>query len=287
MFKKVTLAGVGLLGGSLGLNLKMNGLAREVVGYVRRVGSIEECSRVGAVTLATLSVEEAFTDAELVVFCVPVSQIPILARASLPFLKAGTIVTDVGSTKRELVSELETIFQPAGVHFVGSHPMAGSEKTGPINAYLDLFRNTICLLTPTERTSPEALRRVEELWEKVGCRTIRLSPADHDELVCRASHLPHLIATALVEHVLGKNNSDVQAQICASGFRDTTRVASGSPDMWRDIVLTNRKQVISELDAYIETLESMREILETESPENIRSFFSNARKLRNRWLDSR
>ena len=166
--------------------------------------------------------EEAFTDAELVVFCVPVSQIPILARASLPFLKAGTIVTDVGSTKRELVSELETIFQPAGVHFVGSHPMAGSEKTGPINAYLDLFRNTICLLTPTERTSPEALRRVEELWEKVGCRTIRLSPADHDELVCRASHLPHLIATALVEHVLGKNNSDVQAQICASGFRDTT-----------------------------------------------------------------
>ena len=143
MFKKVTLAGVGLLGGSLGLNLKTRGLAREVVGYVRRAGSIEECLRVGVVTRATLSIEEAFTDADLVIFCVPVSQIPILARAALPFLKEGTIVTDVGSTKRELVTELETIFLPAGIHFVGSHPMAGSEKTGPGNAYLDLFRNII------------------------------------------------------------------------------------------------------------------------------------------------
>ena len=287
MFKKVTLAGVGLLGGSLGLNLKTRGLAREVVGYVRRAGSIEECLRVGVVTRATLSIEEAFTDADLVIFCVPVSQIPILARAALPFLKEGTIVTDVGSTKRELVTELETIFLPAGIHFVGSHPMAGSEKTGPGNAYLDLFRNTICLLTPTERTSPAALHQVQELWEKVGCRTVCLSPADHDELVCRASHLPHLIATALVNHVLGNNNSDVQARICASGFRDTTRVASGSPDMWRDIVLTNREQVLSEIDAYIETLKSMKETLKTESPENIHSLFSNARKLRNQWLDSR
>ncbi len=287
MFKKVTLAGVGLLGGSLGLNLKIRALAREVVGYVRRAGSVEECNRVGVVTRATLSVEEAFTDAELVVFCVPVSQIPVLARTALPFLKAGTVVTDVGSTKREVVEELEAIFRPAGIHFVGSHPMAGSEKTGPINAYADLFRNTICLLTPTEATDPEALERVQELWRKVGCETVLLSPSAHDELVCRASHLPHLIATALVEHVLGKNSAGVQAKICASGFRDTTRVASGSPDMWRDIVLTNRKQLLSEIDAYIETLEKMKETLKTESPENIRSLFSDARKLRNRWLDSR
>ena len=287
LYHKIALAGVGLLGGSLGHCFQSLNLADEVTGYVRRQCSVEECLRVGAVTRVTLSVEEAFQDADLVILCTPVAQMPILARAMLPFLKPGTLVTDVGSTKLELVKELESIYLPAGVRYVGAHPMAGSEKTGPIHAYGDLFRNAICLLTPTERTDPDALQRVKELWETVGCKTAQVTPAEHDQLVCRASHLPHILATALVHHVLGEEKPKIQAKVCASGFRDTTRVASGSPEMWRDIVLNNRGPIIREIDAYIETLQRLKTTLGSENSEDILDVFSRARELRNDWLDQR
>lgn len=287
-FSKVTLAGVGLLGGTLGLCLQK--FSSEVMGYVRRPGSIEECLRLGVTTQASMSAEEAFSGADLVVFCTPVSMMPILARQALPFLKSGTIVTDVGSTKRELVGEMESIFQPAGIHYVGAHPMAGSEKTGSIHAFAGLFHHTLCLLTPTERTDPTALQTVQSLWMQVGCKTVLVDPARHDELVCRASHLPHVLATALVHHVLGwsqKNENTLQPKICASGFRDTTRVASGSPDMWRDIVLSNRAQLIQEWDAFMGTMQGIRQTLDTGSPEDLYKLFLRAQTLRNEWLDAK
>ena len=287
LYHKIALAGVGLLGGSLGHCFQSLNLADEVTGYVRRQYSVEECLRVGAVTHVTLSVEEAFREADLVILCTPVAQMPVLARAMLPFLRPGTLVTDVGSTKLELVEALESIFLPAGVRYVGAHPMAGSEKTGPIHAYGDLFHNAICLLTPTERTDPEALARVKELWEKVGCKTAQVSPAEHDQLVCRASHLPHILATALVDHVLGQGRPLLQAKVCASGFRDTTRVASGSPEMWRDIVLNNNGPLVREIEAYIETLQRLKTTLGGGNPEEIFDLFSRVRELRNDWLDQR
>ncbi len=288
-FTKITLAGVGLLGGSLGLKIQELRLADETVGYVRRVGSVEECSRVGVVNRAVTSIEDAFSGAELVVFCTPVAQMSALAKESLPFLKPGTLVTDVGSTKRDVVKQMESIFVPKGIHFVGSHPMAGSEKTGPVHAYADLFRGALCLITPTSVTNSRALMAIEDFWRKIGCLTERLSPEEHDALVCRASHLPHIIAATLVYHALGHKprKLGLLPRICASGFRDTTRVASGSPDMWRDIVLSNRDRIAEELEDYQSTLNRIKKILQEGSAEEIYRFFELARTLRNNWLDSK
>jgi prephenate dehydrogenase len=242
-WNRITLIGVGLLGGSLGLVLKRRHLAGSVVGYVRRAASVRECERAGAVDLATLDLAQAVTGAELAVLCTPLAQMRSLVQQMLPALKRDAIVTDVGSVKGSVVRELESLVGKAGAYFVGSHPMAGAEKTGVAAARADLFENAVCVTTPTAKTNRAALRKVEELWTSIGCRVLRLAPEVHDELVSRSSHLPHVVAAGLANLVLRPGAPGAQAMLCANGFRDTTRIASGSPEMWRDIALANRKNL--------------------------------------------
>src|SRR4051812_7727353 len=225
LWQKVSLIGVGLLGGSLGLALRERSLAKCVVGYVRRQSSIDECVRAGAVDSATRNLLEAVTDADLIVFCTPLGQMKELAEQLAPALKKETIVTDVGSVKASVTKEVEPIIKKAGAHFIGSHPMAGAEKVGVQAARGDLFENAICIVTANRASNSS--RRVEELWRSVGGKPLRLTAAQHDEFVSRSSHLPHVVAAELANYVLSPAHPPEQAAVCAIGFRDTTRIASG------------------------------------------------------------
>jgi prephenate dehydrogenase len=282
-FQKITLVGVGLLGGSLGLAVKQRRLARHVEGLVRRTASVTECEQLGVVDHAGRDPRKAATDADLIVLCTPISRMRETLTPMLPALKAGAIVTDVGSVKGAVVRELEALVAAADGHFIGSHPMAGAEKTGPDAARADLFADAICVITPTRRSSAMAVQRVEDLWKAVGGRPLRLTPELHDELVSRSSHLPHVVAAGLANYILSPLHSKQQALLCANGFRDTTRIASSSPEMWRDIALANRKNLGRVLGVFIDDLREFQHALETADEPAIQEFFEKAKQRRDAW----
>lgn len=282
-WKQITLVGVGLLGGSLGLALKQRRLAGSVVGFVRRVASVAECERAGAVDLATLDLLRAVEAAELIVLCTPIAQMRPLVEQMLPAIKRGAIITDVGSVKGSVVQDLESLTARPGAHFVGSHPMAGSEKTGVRAASPNLFENAICVVTPTGKSNRAATRKVEQLWKAVGARVLSLTPAAHDALVSRSSHLPHVVAAMMVNFVLGGEHPEEQGMLCANGFRDTTRIASGSPEMWRDIAMANRQNLSRALDTFSNRLRDFRRALKKGDSRDIVSFFEQAKQKRDLW----
>jgi prephenate dehydrogenase len=282
-FRKITIIGVGLLGGSIGLAVKRRKLARQTAGFVRRTASLKDCERAGAVDFATTDLLAAVWDADLVILCTPLAQMRSRVREMLPALKRGAIVTDVGSVKASVVRELESLIQKSGAHFVGSHPMAGAEKTGVSAARADLFANTVCIVTPTKKTNRAALKKVEQFWRAVGSRVLELKPEIHDALVSRSSHLPHVVAATLASHVLSPAQPRHQAALCANGFRDTTRIASGSPEMWRDIALANRKNLGRSLDAFIADLQKFRRLVKKGDATAITKFFETAKKRRDNW----
>jgi prephenate dehydrogenase len=281
LWQKVTLIGVGLLGGSLGMALRQKSLAKNVVGYVRRPPSIDEAIRAGAVDSATRNLREAAADADLIIFCTPLGQMKDIAQQLAPVLKKDAIVTDVGSVKASVTADLEPIIKKAGGHFIGSHPMAGSEKMGVQAARADLFKDAICIVTA--KTASSWSRRVEDLWRSVGGKPLRLTPAQHDEFVSRSSHLPHVVAAELVNYVLSPAHPKEQAAVCATGFRDTTRIASGSPEMWRDIAIANRDNLSRVLGVFIDDLREFQHALDSQDVTVIEKFFYDAKQRRDAW----
>ena len=180
-------------------------------------------------------------------------------------------------------AELEALVAGAGGHVIGSHPMAGAEKTGVSSARADLFHDAVCVLTPTTQSNRDALQRLGEFWKSVGAKTLTLTPELHDDLVARCSHLPHIAAAELASYVLSPVHPKEQAQLCANGFRDTTRVASGSPEMWRDIALANRKNLGRVLGVFIEDLQEFQHALETGDAKSVEEFFEKAKQRRDNW----
>jgi len=282
-FRKITIIGVGLLGGSIGLAARQRRLAGEVAGFVRRAASLKECEKVGAVDFATTDLLAAVSNADLIILCSPLAQMRLLVRQFLPALKRGAIVTDVGSVKATVARELESLITKAGGHFIGSHPMAGGEKTGVLAARADLFECAINILTPTKKSHAAAVRKLERFWKSLGARTLRLDAAQHDLLVSRTSHLPHVTAAALANLVLNPANPKPQAALCATGFRDTTRIASGSPEMWRDIALANRKNLAKSVDAFVAELKKFQSALKSGDGKAVENFFATAKTRRDNW----
>ena len=282
-FQKISILGVGLLGGSIGLAVRRRQIANEVAGYVRRAASLKDCERAGAVDYATTDLLAAVSGADLVILCTPLAQMRSLAEQILPALKPGAIVTDVGSVKAGIVRELESLLKKSGAHFVGSHPMAGGEKMGVLAARADLFDGAACVITATDGTNVTAQRTVEIFWQSLGARTLKLNPAQHDLLVSRTSHLPHLVAATLAGLVLDSKQPKQQAALCATGFRDTTRIASGSPEMWRDIVLANRKNVSQSVDSFVAELKSFQSALKKSDGKAVENFFATAKSRRDNW----
>lgn len=282
-WNKITIVGVGLLGGSLGLALRKRRLADSVAGFVRRAASVIECQALGAVNRATRDLSQAVEGAEMIVLCTPIAQMRPLIEQMLATLRPGAIVTDVGSVKASVVRDLDPLIAKTGAHFVGSHPMAGAEKMGVAAARPDLFAGAVCVVTPTRQSDPSAVRQVDRLWKSVGSRVLRLAPAEHDKLVSRSSHLPHVVAAQLVNLILSPQHPAAQRTLCANGFRDTTRIASGSPEMWRDIALANRQNLSRTLRSFMSGLQDFREALEKADASAISRFFEQARERREVW----
>ena len=278
-FDRVAIVGVGLIGGSLGMALCRRGLAREVVGTGSGAGNLRLALELGAINSFTLSPAGAVTGADLVIIATPVSAtIPALLEL-LPHLTPGTVVTDVGSTKGEVVREGERAVTP-GISFVGGHPMSGSEKTGVQGADPYLFENAFYVITPTPQTSPGALSYVRKLAGGVGARVIEMEPEAHDRAVSAVSHLPHLIAAALVNTVARSPGSENALPLAAGGFRDTTRIASGSPSLWRDIFISNRRQALGMLQYFKKELDLFEDMLLAGDGRAIETWLDCARQAR-------
>ena len=282
-FRKITIIGVGLLGGSIGLAARRRKLAGEIAGYVRRKSSLKDCEHAGAVDYATTDLLAAVSNSDLIILCTPLAQMLPLAKQFLPALKRGAIVTDVGSVKAGVVRELESLLKKSCAHFIGSHPMAGAEKTGVAAARADLFQNAVCVLTPTKKSNANAVRKLEQFWKSLGARVLKLDAAQHDLLVSRTSHLPHVVAATLANLVLSPASPKQQAALCANGFRDTTRIASGSPEMWRDIALANRKNLSRSVDAFVAELKKFQSALKSGDAKAVEKIFSTAKQRRDNW----
>lgn len=230
-----------------------------------------------------LDLDKAVKGADLIILCTPIAQMRSLAKLMLPAIKRGATVTDVGSVKSSVVRDLERLVAKAGAHFVGSHPMAGAEKNGVAWSQADLYEGSACVVTPTRRTNQAALRKVEAFWKSVGGRVLRLTPERHDALVSQSSHLPHVVAATLATVVLNPKWPKEQAGLCATGFRDTTRIASGSPEMWRDIAVANRKQLRVALDGFVRELQRVQAILRRGDAAEITRLFETAKTRRDQW----
>lgn len=283
--ERVAILGLGLMGASLGLALRQRGVARAVVGFDVSPDVTERAREIGAIDAACASVSDAVMGSELVVLVTPILAMRDLLTEIAPLLKPETIVTDLGSTKAEVVSWAETLLPDPG-QFVGGHPMAGSEQSGIEAANGALYDGCAWRLTPTKRTSTTALNLVMRVVEAVGAHPHLLSPEIHDRAAALASHLPLLAASALTLTVAESADAANGFALAAGGFRDTTRVASGSPRMARDICLTNTTPLVASLDAYISTLQALREQIVGRSPA-IEDTFVAARDARNRWLADR
>lgn len=277
-FRRVAIVGVGLIGGSLGLAMRTRGIARHVVGIGHRQSSLDRALELGAIDEATLDIGQGVAGAEIIVLATPVGLMEPLARQAGDSIPSGAILTDVGSTKAQLVHALEELAD-GRFHFVGAHPMAGSEKRGVAEARADLFDGALCFLTPTTHTQPHALGAMTEMWQQVGARIRVVEPAQHDRAVAYASHLPHLMAAALV------NVTTQEAAECIStGFLSTTRVASGDPRLWADVCLQNRSRILEALRSIGNEVQMLRDILERRSEAELLGWLETAKAFRDQQL---
>jgi prephenate dehydrogenase len=283
--KRIAILGLGLMGGSLGLALKAAGFRGVVAGYARRRETGEEALRRSVVDEVFDRPDTAAADADLSVICLPILAIPELARSCADRFKPGSLVTDVGSTKRVLVEELTGLLAPRGVGFVGSHPIAGSEQQGLDAARADLYDHAVTVVTPGPGSTAAGVRAIREFWESVGSRVLEMSPDQHDQILARTSHLPHLAAAALAATVGREPADEALPSFCGPGFRDATRIAAGSPEVWRDIVETNRANLLGELEAFRRELDRAIEAVSSRQPESARTFLEQARQRRRRLTD--
>ena len=284
MFNRVAIVGLGLIGGSIGLALHKAQAAQHITGYDLGKGVCDRARKVGAIDQAHHSLTEAVRGAELVILATPVGAMCPLLQTIAPILSPNTIVTDVASTKAQVISWAEE-YLPDSVSFVGGHPMTGKELSGVEAADAQLFHNRVYCLTPTPRTRPSAINQVASLVETLGAKVRFLEPAEHDGQVAGVSHLPFLASIALVNTVANSSGWDDASQLAAGGFRDSSRLAIGNPEMYRDICLTNSEAILRWLDEYMATLRSTRELIATHD-RHLQETFAKAQQLRLQWQAS-
>lgn len=282
LFEKVSVLGLGLLGGSLARAMKSRGLCGSVTGLGRTPERLAYALANGIADVAVTDPAVAVRGAGLVVIATPVGLIPAMIDAIAAHLQPGAVVMDVGSTKVSIVEHAERVL-PEGVHFVGCHPMAGSENNG-VEASSDiLFENALCVVCASARTEVIALKRIETLWTELGARALLMSPKEHDLLVAAASHLPHVVAVSLCRTLSDVcDGNEKVAPLLAGGFRDTTRIASGNPEMWRDIIVANTAPIRDVLDRFAAALDDIRARIARADPDELMDMFTGAKEFRDR-----
>lgn len=279
---KIAIVGVGLIGGSLGMAIRAAGSSARRIGIGRRRTTLDMALAYDAVDEVTLDMAEGVRQADLVVVCTPIGVMQPMFEAMAGHLPDGCLVTDVASTKAEVVRMAERTL-PKTVRFVGSHPIAGSEKTSVEFARADLFQKAVCIVTPTRRSDPVAVRDLLALWQAVGGHPYTLPPARHDQILARVSHLPHAVAAALV--LLA--DAGRGTRYAGTGFGDTTRIASGDPALWRDIFGSNRASVLKAIDALDRELKRFRRIVQTGNDEALLAWLGRAKATRDAWVQQR
>ena len=279
-FEHTTIIGVGLIGGSLGLALKARGLGGQIVGVGYRESTLEMAMGRGAIDRWTLDAAEGVGAADLVVICTPVGLVADKAAEALRSMKRGSILTDVASTKAIITEKVEAAL-PDGIAFVPAHPMAGSEKRGNESARADLFEGARCILTPTDRTPPGATAAVREMWQAVGASVETMDAHEHDRIVADISHLPHLVAPAIMNAV-----AEASLPYAATGMKDTTRIAASDVNLWIDIFKDNRENLLEALDHFGAELDAIRDALDRADWTALAEILERARERRRSLDDS-
>ena len=284
VFKKIAIFGVGLIGGSFALALKKSSAVGEVVGVGRRRETLVRAASLGIIDSHTEDVAQAVAGADLVLIAAPVAQTSALLQVIAPHLQPDTVVTDAGSTKTDVVAAARAALGSKIHQFVPGHPIAGREQNGPEAALSDLYVGKKIILTPLPENSAAVVDRVTDTWQRCGALVHHLTAEEHDAVFAAVSHLPHVLAYALVADIAARSDEARLFQYAASGFRDFTRIAGSSPEMWRDIALANRTALLGELDAYMAQLSQIRALLDRGDGPALEKIFGSAQAARQAWI---
>lgn len=282
MFDKLVIFGVGLIGGSVALALRKAGATGRIVGVGRDSARLEDALRLGVIDEAA-SLADAVKNADLILLATPVGQMAGVMASIAPLLAPHAVITDAGSTKCDVITAARTHLGLLLPQFVPGHPIAGAEKSGITAARADLFAGKNTVLTPLPETDPQALEKVRALWQACGANVATMTPELHEQIFAAVSHLPHLLAFALVNEIASRPNAEQLFGYAAGGFRDFSRIAGSSPEMWRDICLANRDALLAELDAYQAQLSRLRVLIERRDGMMLEAVFQQARQARNAW----
>ena len=282
MINKITIIGVGLIGGSLARALKEKNLAKVIYGYGRDHSRLEDAQKSNVIDDFSTSIKEAIVDAEIIVIATPVGTFQSILREIEPIVSSSVIITDVGSTKTDIVNSVNDVLRAKSSCFIPAHPIAGKEKSGFEVSDAKLFEGKKVIITPQENNLSESIKTIEKMWKSVGAEVDFMSSESHDNLLGMTSHLPHMLAFSLVNYLVDQNPT---ASIYAGGgFKDFSRIASGDAVMWRDICLQNKDQIISHLKGYQSTLNDLLDAIDDENTEKLDHLFTTAKKTRDSWI---
>jgi prephenate dehydrogenase len=284
-FERVAIVGVGLIGGSFSLALKERKLCRHVVGAGRSAANLALARERGVIDSSESDAAAAARGADLVLVAAPVAQFENIFLAIGPQLKPECVVMDAGSTKRDVVAAARKALAGKAAQFVPAHPIAGAEKSGAAAASADLFRGRRVVLTPLEENREKDVQGVADVWAAIGARVSRMTPEEHDGVFAAVSHLPHLLAYALVSDISTRADAAQLFGYAAGGFRDFTRIASSHPEMWRDICVANSDRLLKEIDRFSGELEKLKKLIEKKDAKALEKLFTDARAARERWLN--
>jgi prephenate dehydrogenase len=283
-FRKVVIFGVGLIGGSFSLALRKAGVVTEVVGFGRSAATLNEAKQLGILDRIGGDVSQEVCDADIVLVATPVAQMAEIFKRIAPYLGARTLVTDGGSTKGDVLAAARANLGDKLSRFVPAHPIAGGEKSGASAALADLYQGKRVVLTPMAENTKDAVARIRKAWEICGANVSELTAEQHDTVFAAVSHLPHLLSFALVHDLAKRDNKDQLLSFAASGFRDFTRIAASSPEMWRDICMANRDALMVELQQYSAELYVLHQALESNDAAKLEEIFSIASEVRSAWV---
>lgn len=282
MINKITIIGVGLIGGSLALALKERNLAKVVFGYGRDQSRLEEAQKSNVIDAFSTNIKEAIDEANIIVIATPVGTFKDILHQIEPLISSNVIITDVGSTKSDIVNIVNDVLRDKSSCFIPAHPIAGKERSGFEVSDSKLYDGKKVIITPQETNSPESIDVIDQMWKNVGADVDFMSAESHDNLLGMTSHLPHMLAFSLVNYLVDQNpNASIYA---GGGFKDFSRIASGDAIMWRDICLQNKNQIMNHLKGYQSTLDDLLEAINDEDSEKLGQLFTTAKKTRDSWL---
>ncbi|MDB4057374.1 prephenate dehydrogenase/arogenate dehydrogenase family protein [Candidatus Thioglobus sp.] len=282
MINKITIIGVGLIGGSLAKAIKENNLAKVVFGFGRDLNRLEAAQKANVIDQFSTNLKDAINNSDIVIIATPVGSFQEILSEIKPFLTSKIVISDVGSTKTNIASIVSQTLGDYSNYFIPAHPIAGKEKSGFEASEANLFNNRKVIITPLETSSPDSISLIQKMWEGTGADVDFMSPESHDELLGMTSHLPHMLAFSLVNYLISKNPS--ASIYAAGGFKDFSRIASGDAVMWRDICIQNKDQIISHIKGYQKTLNSLVDAIENENSDELDLLFTSAKKTRDSWV---